>query len=361
MHAILAILVLAPATAVAAPALTIEGECPGPMTVTVSGLTRGGPYGLGHDAAIGLDVVGSGPCSGTSSALRDHKIAIGGFASPGGEVTFHPTVPEHLCDNHYLEFLDIATCEVSNAVLVGTPDVGDEAVYVGSYNVGDGPSWSDDVMPLSCLGGCAENFGGVEGDYQCSTSDTEIDNQGYYSGWGDPTYCTEPADESWVVGDHTDCGEMGCYYSAWVSDHCGASINHCWTLGDAAPIVADNPECSSYSTLDEWWRHVSFNDGNDGVEECDSELTGWHRFEGEAGTQMPESAPDIYSCGTDAPGWLSGSHPADVGATSTETVCYHWSDDTCSWSNDIQVTNCGPYYVYELAPTPASCLAYCGE
>lgn len=44
----------------------------------------------------------------------------------------------------------------------------------------------------------------------------------------------------------------------------------------------------------------------------------------------------------------------------TRKVCYHWSGDCCNWSNTIRVLNCGGFYIYELVPSPACQLRYCG-
>ena len=45
--------------------------------------------------------------------------------------------------------------------------------------------------------------------------------------------------------------------------------------------------------LSEPERNVTFNDGKGGVTVCDSELNGWYRIQGEAGTMMPTKAPAL--------------------------------------------------------------------
>ena len=43
---------------------------------------------------------------------------------------------------------------------------------------------------------------------------------------------------------------------------------------------------------------------------CDKPFgPGWFRFQGDAGTKMPNSCPPKSSCDTHAPGWLNGGHP----------------------------------------------------
>ena len=61
---------------------------------------------------------------------------------------------------------------------------------------------------------------------------------------------------------------------------------------------------------------------------------------------MLESSPGSLHCGTQAPGWLQGSHPQGINETKDATACFHFSSDRyCQWSKDIAVTNCGDFYV----------------
>ncbi len=93
---------------------------------------------------------------------------------------------------------------------------------------------------------------------------------------------------------------------------------------------------------------------------CDNGLSGWYRFEGAAGTRMLESCPSQNSCGTHAPGWMSGGHPSVNEGQVTRTVHFNWSNSCSHWSTSVQVSNCGDYYVYELNGTPVCSLRYCG-
>ena len=95
---------------------------------------------------------------------------------------------------------------------------------------------------------------------------------------------------------------------------------------------------------------------------CDDSLsTGWYRFGGGAGTKMPTSCVPNQRCGTLAPGWMNGAHPTVAQGKVTRKVCYNWSSNCCSWSNNIEVVNCGLYYVYKLSPPPICTLRYCGS
>jgi hypothetical protein len=69
-------------------------------------------------------------------------------------------------------------------------------------------------------------------------------------------------------------------------------------------------------------------------------------------------APKPYSCGTDAPGWITGPHPTVDEGVVDRQVCFVWDSD-CDWETVVQVRNCGDYYVYKLADPPEECLRYC--
>ena len=92
-----------------------------------------------------------------------------------------------------------------------------------------------------------------------------------------------------------------------------------------------------------------------------SPLPAWYRFTGAAGDRMPTSCAPKNRCGTHAPGWLDGSHPSVREGIVTRRVCYHWSSNCCNWKNDIQIQNCGAFYVYRLVKPPQCMLRYCGN
>lgn len=179
--------------------------------------------------------------------------------------------------------------------------------------------------------------------------------------------------EPWVVTESEEVCDDG------LDNDCDGAIDD----EDDDCIVVD-PQCfEPYTDLTAASRNQSFNDGNcnfgdpaGNIEICDGGDTGtalcgdealewqgpgWYRLSGAAGEQMPESAPSAYSCGTDAPGWLDGSHPAVLDGVVDRTACFNWAGDECNWSSDIQVVNCDGYMLYNLSNPPVSCLRYCGE
>jgi len=84
---------------------------------------------------------------------------------------------------------------------------------------------------------------------------------------------------------------------------------------------------------------------------CDDNLLGWHRFEAATGTKMPTSCVPSNRCNTHAPGWLNGDHPTVAEGLVTRQVCFSYYH-CCSWSINIQVRNCGDFYIYNFMGTP---------
>jgi hypothetical protein len=105
----------------------------------------------------------------------------------------------------------------------------------GSYAVNSGPFWSGGgVVSYTCREACALIFGGAAADFRCSTIEGEINGRAFADGWGDTQYCQGEGvadDFSKSVDGLYDCGEEGCSYSAYVSDHGCAGVNYCWTTG----------------------------------------------------------------------------------------------------------------------------------
>ena len=88
----------------------------------------------------------------------------------------------------------------------------------------------------------------------------------------------------------------------------------------------------------------------------------WYRFTMPAGTRIPESSPAIepgYHCGTVVPGWLSGKHPTSTAESVDVKYCFDYDGDSCKWSTEGKITNCGGFFVYYLENTPLCALRYC--
>ena len=117
-------------------------------------------------------------------------------------------------------------------------------------------------------------------------------------------------------------------------------------------------ECTSYSSLTSGDRKTTYTSNPN---QCDRNLKGWYRFQGAAGTRMPTSCPPKDRCSTQATGWLNGGHPTVADGKVSRQVCFHWSSNCCNWSGNIEVRNCGSFYVYHFNSTPACTLRYCGS
>ena len=49
-----------------------------------------------------------------------------------------------------------------------------------------------------------------------------------------------------------------------------------------------------------------------------------------------------------APGWLNGTHPTISEETVDRRVCFNFNGDFCKIQTDIQIKNCGSYFLYYL-------------
>ena len=115
-------------------------------------------------------------------------------------------------------------------------------------------------------------------------------------------------------------------------------------------------ECDNYQSLTTSDRKIS---NTRGCYTCDSSLSGWYRFKDAAGTRMPTTCPPTNRCDACSTGWLNGVHPTTADGKVTRQVCFNWSSNCCFWNINIEVRNCGSYFVYNLPPTPACTLRYC--
>ena len=94
---------------------------------------------------------------------------------------------------------------------------------------------------------------------------------------------------------------------------------------------------------------------------CDDSFSDniWYRMMPPAGTMIPEEVVPTYKCGSAGTGWMNGTHPTNHGENVWRQICFHWSSKTCRYSTNIEVTNCGEYYVYKLPIVPTCNCRYC--
>ena len=93
-------------------------------------------------------------------------------------------------------------------------------------------------------------------------------------------------------------------------------------------------------------------------------IIGWYKMEGPAGTKLPEEIIADQHCGTYATGWLNGDHPTTLNEIVDREVCFSYqngSQNPCPRKTQIQIINCGDFYLYNLDDTPLCFLRYCSE
>ena len=94
---------------------------------------------------------------------------------------------------------------------------------------------------------------------------------------------------------------------------------------------------------------------------------GWYRFGPTSrSSKIPEDIVYGNHCNAAAPGWLNGKHPTLLGETVQREVCFYYDNDywlpvICAWSTQIQIINCGEYFLYELVDVPYCSSRYCSE
>ena len=133
-------------------------------------------------------------------------------------------------------------------------------IFVGQFDVGDGPLWTTEPQVLSARETAALLFGGSFTDYAISTNPNTIDpltvnNMAWVDGWGNTSYLSPntPASEDFKL----DVGPVGYTpgdFSAYVFDHdssnsgpyapgntTGNNVNYVWRYETGAAV----PEPSS--------------------------------------------------------------------------------------------------------------------
>jgi len=132
----------------------------------------------------------------------------------------------------------------------------------------------------------------------------------------------------------------------------------------AAPTTSSPPptphQCFDYMVMDDASRniHYSYERYTDNSDSSDVSPDwfgeGWYRLQAEGGNYISESNPGPNHCGTKLPGYLTTSHPTQVGDSVYGTMCFdgtEYGHEDCIWPKDIRITRCNGYYVYYLVPT----------
>ncbi|CAC5371719.1 unnamed protein product [Mytilus coruscus] len=80
----------------------------------------------------------------------------------------------------------------------------------------------------------------------------------------------------------------------------------------------------------------------------------WYRVISDNGDMMPTSAPGHMHCGTVNPIWLNGQIFSHDDGNVTKEACIQTKDDICEQKIDIQIKNCGSFYIYYLQHSPVN-------
>ena len=75
---------------------------------------------------------------------------------------------------------------------------------------------------------------------------------------------------------------------------------------------------------------------------------------------MPIQCVPEYRCGAVLSGWLEGGHPTLADGAVSSKVCFTRGIDCCKKSNNIQVKDCGSYFIYKLLKVTTCDRRYCG-
>jgi len=148
-------------------------------------------------------------------------------------------------------------------------------------------------------------------------------------------------------------------------------INTANIAKNAADIVDSiNGDCNVYNILDDAKRSRNYNNDNGlASPSCDSSTVegdwkggdSWYRFQEPAGTQLADSIVPKSHCGAGGTGWLNGAHPVVLGENVIRKVCFSWIGTSCTWNANVEIKNCGGYYLYKFKETPVCDLKYCGQ
>ncbi len=123
--------------------------------------------------------------------------------------------------------------------------------------------------------------------------------------------------------------------------------------GDLGTPGADNEYCL-FELPSECWSHTEIDDGtrhedNGSGGGCDDDLgSQWYRFVGASGTRMPTHGVPEYHCGTQATGWLTTAYPTTIGQRVSGTVGFNWVGNTRWQVEQIQISHCDSFYVFQL-------------
>ena len=127
---------------------------------------------------------------------------------------------------------------------------------------------------------------------------------------------------------------------------------------DIAYLVLDDPKRNINYGHDD---HYFCDQSDYGYESPDWHGANWYRMISPAGFKIPEKYVETYHCDTHFTGWLNGSHPIVPDETVKRSVCFNSGSENCRYLTEIQIRNCGEYFLYYLTEAPFCSLRYCSK
>ncbi|XP_020617440.1 fibropellin-1-like [Orbicella faveolata] len=172
--------------------------------------------------------------------------------------------------------------------------------------------------------------------------------------------CNDGFTGLWCEIDINECASNPCRNGGKCSDLANGFKCDCPTGFGGFQCETVIPECSQYKFLSDYDRHRNYY--NIYGRKCDNDLTeDWYRFYGQAGTVMASSCVPTHKCHTDLTGWMKGSLPTVDEGVVLRKVCFHGFGICCHRDVEINVRNCGPFYVYRLKKLTFCNSRYCGS
>ncbi|MFT4627823.1 MAG: hypothetical protein ACI8PZ_006513 [Myxococcota bacterium] len=215
------------ATTASAQSLDMSGDCPGPVDITVAGVTPGATLVfLAGSAGEGSDVIGVGGCTGTVTGLAGLRFLTRVTADGGGGAAFSPSIPDGRCDTP-IQVLDTSSCTLTNVdTAAGGGVVPPEGLWVlGNYEglIGEFDGSVQYNGAVSCPDTCAAyGFAAVGARFICnhwdggSSEGCDPSNDGEYGtancGWmmRDGVELTENDNSEDCAGDIATCVGSSC-------------------------------------------------------------------------------------------------------------------------------------------------------
>ena len=97
----------------AGPLLSVTGNCPGPVTITVTGVTPGAMVSIYGSKQAGNTTIGTGNCAGTMLDLKRAHLLRTNIADNNGEVSLRVRLNANRCGQR-LQAIDLSSCATSN-------------------------------------------------------------------------------------------------------------------------------------------------------------------------------------------------------------------------------------------------------